>query len=197
MIESVTSLADLIFKAKTQDPYRQLLILTVNELFSEIEDKTFDTYEESLKFLNEKINGIDSCDSIVSTINFYRQCIPDPRNSSKINNLGDKIDKILQVENPCGEQYQYQTIERININIYTGQRNVVRRRIPSNILPSLYNDIIEDMNTELDEMSRIQNRNHINWNGCSPSNPCELCRSLDEDGIPLPIYNEDNPNNDR
>ena len=55
MIESVTSLADLIFKAKTQDPYRQLLILTVNELFSEIEDKTFDTYEESLKFLNEKI----------------------------------------------------------------------------------------------------------------------------------------------
>src|SRR5271157_1927431 len=78
MIKAVTSIADLLFKAKTQEPYKQLTILTVNTVFTNPDGRVIDTYEKALKALDEYTTGITDCSPIVDSINWCRNQITDP-----------------------------------------------------------------------------------------------------------------------
>ena len=81
MIEPVTSIADLLFKAKTQEPYKQLVILTVNEVFTKTDPTPIDTYEKAVVALDKYTKytqGVTDCSVIVSSINWMRNRIPDP-----------------------------------------------------------------------------------------------------------------------
>ena len=78
MIKAVTSIADLLFKAKTQEPYKQLVILTVNGVFTKVDNEPIKTYEDALKALDKYTEGVTDCSMIVSSINWMRNQIPDP-----------------------------------------------------------------------------------------------------------------------
>ena len=78
MIKAVTSIADLLFKAKTQEPYKQLVILTVNEVFAKTDPTPIDTYEKAVVALDKYTQGVTDCSVIVSSIIWMRNRIPDP-----------------------------------------------------------------------------------------------------------------------
>ena len=78
MIKKITSIADLIFKAKTQEPYRQLVILTMNDIFTKVDNEPIKTYEDALKALDKYTEGVTDCSTIVSSINWMCNQIPDP-----------------------------------------------------------------------------------------------------------------------
>jgi len=86
MIEPVTSIADLLFKAKTQEPYKQLVVLTVNEVFTKTDPTPIDTYEKAVVFLDEYTKHITDCSTIVLSINWIRNRIIDPADV-EFNNL--------------------------------------------------------------------------------------------------------------
>jgi len=78
MIGKITSIADLLFKAKTQEPYKQLLILAVKTIFNNPDGRTVDTYEKAVSSMDEYTRGITDCSGVVESINWRRNQITDP-----------------------------------------------------------------------------------------------------------------------
>ncbi len=79
MIKAVTSIADLIYKSKTQDPYKSLLILAVKGLLAN-KNVVIESYEQALEQLTGFTEGHSDCSDITETINWYRHQITDPAN---------------------------------------------------------------------------------------------------------------------
>ena len=87
MIKAVTSIADLIHKSKTQDPYKSLMILAVKGIFANNgQNRVIQSYEQALEALNEYTTGYTDCSQIVESINWYRHQIHDPADK-EFNNL--------------------------------------------------------------------------------------------------------------
>jgi len=87
MIKAVTSIADLIHKSKTQDPYKSLMILAVKGIFANNgQNRVIQSYEQALEALNEYTTGYTDCSQIVESINWYRHQITDPADV-EFNNL--------------------------------------------------------------------------------------------------------------
>lgn len=110
MIEKITSFADLIYKSKTQEPYRQLLLISVKKLWAGAGEHVH-SYEEALKLFEEYTLAHQNCQSIVSTINSYRNEVIIPRDE-EFNRLFELKRRYTDVTIPIVRgEYEYLTLE--------------------------------------------------------------------------------------
>lgn len=89
MIEPITSLADLFYKVKAQEPYRRLLFISVRNIF--YSKPKISSYDLAFKRLSEYDMNDSNCSYISGLINLYR---------NKIDGIIDlEVDKLLTIKN--------------------------------------------------------------------------------------------------
>ena len=129
-LEKITSLADLVFKAKTNKYYKQLAIIAARHFVSTADgDEIPETYEQSIIVIAKVTleNDPNSCSDVVDAINCYRYDVkedrpPTPKNKTR---WYDDCNENPWVNRPFNNRYYnrlQQEAERCNRPIVTSQQ---------------------------------------------------------------------------